>query len=129
MLLMLVLEHLKFINKLLYNYYITMNKVFEIQDLRDLIFSFVYPKQIKKGMKVIVVKSRYDPYLTNRCDIIDSIIINKKNEFVITFLKQERYDNNLWYKVYTHLYPNKGDIIKVVNSKQLLKPTLDLLDD
>tara|TARA_B100000524_G_scaffold195940_1_gene101674 strand:+ start:308 stop:628 length:321 start_codon:yes stop_codon:yes gene_type:complete len=106
-----------------------MNKVFEIQDLRDLIFSFVYPKQIKKGMKVIVVKSRYDPYLTNRCDIIDSIIINKKNEFVITFLKQERYDNNLWYKVYTHLYPNKGDIIKVVNSKQLLKPTLDLLDD
>ena len=62
-----------------------MNKVFEIQDLRNLIFSFVYPKQIKKGMKVIVVKSRYDPYLTNRCDIIDSIIINKKNEFVITF--------------------------------------------
>ena len=104
-----------------------MNKVFEIQDLRNLIFSFVYPKQIKKGMKVIVVKSRYDPYLTNRCDIIDSIIINKKNEYVVSFLNKERYDNSLWYKVYTHLYPNKGDIIKVVNSKQLLKPTIDLL--
>jgi len=104
-----------------------MNKVFEIQDLRDLIFSFVYPKQIKKGMKVLVVKSRYDPYLTNRCDIIDSIIINKKNEYVVSFLNKERYDNSLWYKVYTHLYPNKGDIIKVVNSNQLLKPTIDLL--
>ncbi len=55
-----------------------MNKVFEIQELRDIIFNFIYPKQIKKGMKVLVVKSRYDPYLTNRCDIIDSIIINKK---------------------------------------------------
>ena len=106
-----------------------MNKVFEIQDLRDLIFSFIYPKQIKKGMKVIVVKSRYDPYLTNRCDIIESIKINKKNEFVITFLKQERYHDNLWYKVYTHLYPNKGDVIKVVNSKQLLNKETVLLDD
>ena len=106
-----------------------MNKVFEIQDLRNLIFSFVYPKQIKKGMKVIVVKSRYDPYLTNRCDIIESIKINKKNEFVITFLKQERYENNLWYKVYTHLYPYKGDVIKVVNSKQLLNKETVLLDD
>lgn len=104
-----------------------MNKVFEIQELRDIIFSFIYPKQIKKGMKVLVVKSRYDPYLTNRCDIIDSIIINKKNEYVVSFLNKERYDNSLWYKVYTHLYPNKGDIIKVVNSKQLLKPTIDLL--
>jgi hypothetical protein len=93
-----------------------MNKVFEIQELRDIIFNFIYPKQIKKGMKVLVVKSRYDPYLTNRCDIIDSIIINKKKEFVVSFLKQERYENNLWYKVYTHFYPNKGDIIKVVNS-------------
>ena len=62
-----------------------MNKVFEIQELRDIIFSFIYPKQIKKGMKVLVVKSRYDPYLTNRCDIIDSIIINKKNEYVVSF--------------------------------------------
>ncbi len=95
-----------------------MNKVFEIQDLRDLILSFVYQKLIKKGMKVIVVKSRYDPYLTNRCDIIDSIIINKKNELVITFLKQERYENNLWYKVYTHLYPDKGDLIKVILSNE-----------
>ena len=95
-----------------------MNKVFEIQDLRDLIFSFVYPKLIKKGMKVIVVKSRYDPYLTNRCDIIDSIGINKQKELVITFLKQERYENNLWYKVYTHLYPDKGDLIKVILSNE-----------
>tara|TARA_A100001015_G_scaffold277357_1_gene336489 strand:+ start:101 stop:394 length:294 start_codon:yes stop_codon:yes gene_type:complete len=93
-----------------------MNKVFEIRELRNLIFSFVYPKQIKKGMKVLVVKSRYDPYLTNRCDIIDSIIKNKKGELVITFLKQERNPDNIWYKVYTHLYPNKGDIIKVINS-------------
>ena len=93
-----------------------MNNVFEIQELRDIIFSFVYPKQIKKGMKIIVVKSRYDPYLTNRCDIIDSIIKNKKGELVITFLKQERNPDNIWYKVYTHLYPNNGDIIKVVNS-------------
>ena len=69
-------------------------------------------------MKVIVVKSRYDPYLTNRCDIIVSIIKNKKNELVITFLKQERYENNLWYKVYTHLYPDKGDLIKVILSNE-----------
>ena len=88
-----------------------MNKVFEIQDLRDLIFSFVYPKQIKKGMKVIVVKSRYDPYLRNRCDFIDSITKNKKNEIVVHFLKQEKYDDNLWYKVYTHIYPERGDLI------------------
>tara|TARA_B000000557_G_scaffold76594_1_gene61191 strand:+ start:575 stop:859 length:285 start_codon:yes stop_codon:yes gene_type:complete len=93
-----------------------MNKVFEIQELRDIIFNFVYPKQIKKGMKVLVVKSRYDPYLTNRCDIIDSIIKNKKGETIITFLKQERNPDNIWYKVYTHLYPNNGDLIKVVNS-------------
>ena len=46
-----------------------------------------------------------------------------------TFLKQERYHDNLWYKVYTHLYPNKGDVIKVVNSKQLLNKETVLLDD
>ena len=95
-----------------------MNHVLDIQELRDFIFSFVYPKQIKKGMKILVVKSRYDPYLTNRCDIIDSIIKNSKNEPVVTFLKQERNPDNLWYKVYTHLYPSNGDLIKVVNSKQ-----------
>ena len=46
---------------------------FNISDIRSLIFGYIYPPKIKKGMVIRIVKSRMHPFLTGRISAINEI--------------------------------------------------------
>ena len=51
----------------------TNSTPFDIMELRRIIFGFLYPPIIKKGMIVSVVQSAFHPFLTNRTGPIHKI--------------------------------------------------------
>lgn len=89
-------------------------KIFEISSIRNIIFSYVYPKKIKKGDVIKIVKSHFHPYLSGRTSSINNIV--KYNDYFIIILTNESFSkDNSWYKVDTYLYSYNDDIIKVIN--------------
>ena len=91
--------------------------VFEIKELREHIFSYLYPKKIKKGMWVQIVKSVCIKRPQTGIPLqIYRIVKNQNNTYtiVIKLESMEPKDDNRWYRVYSYLYPFHGDIIKVV---------------
>ena len=103
--------------------------IFDLFEIRQHIFSYVYPKIIKKNMwiKVITSSCLFQPSLDVPLQIF-KIVKNEDQTYTIVIkfeydlLEYETLDNdsqgyeNRWYCVYTYLYPNHGDIIKVVKS-------------
>ena len=93
--------------------------VFEINEIREHILSYVYPKKVTKGMWIKVVRSTF--INKNNCDNILQIFRISKYysdtyTVIIKYETNEPVDDNRWYCVYSYLYPNHGDIIKVVKS-------------
>ena len=90
-----------------------MINVFEIEDIRRYILGFVYPRIVTKGMTIEIMKGRFDPFLSNQIRTINTI--SKRNdEYVLTLINESIPPDTFWYKIYTYLYPNKGDVIRVV---------------
>jgi len=87
--------------------------VFDIDDIKKIIFGFVYPTRVTKGMKIAVVRSAFYPFLTCREGVIHSIF-KKKGKYVISLLNESTPRDTFWYKVYTYLLPDRGDVIKVI---------------
>ena len=92
-----------------------MVNIFDINDIRSIIFDFVYPKIIKKGMTIKIVKSQFHPFLTGKIEKIYSI---KKcdNYFVITLLNKSKKCDIFWFKVETYLYTKDDNVLKVLKS-------------
>ena len=93
--------------------------VFDIKELRDQIFSFVYPKIIKKDMWIHVIKSvcLFSP---SECTPLKIFKIVKNEDQTHTIIIKYEYTDytydNRWYCVYSYLYPDHGDVIKLIKS-------------
>jgi hypothetical protein len=91
--------------------------VFDIKELREQIFSYVYPKLIKKGMWIVVLKSICVIRPRNYVPLqIFKIVKNEdqSHTIIIKYESIETRDDNKWYCVYSYLYPDHGDVIKVI---------------
>lgn len=91
--------------------------VFEIEELREHIFSYLYPKKIKKGMWIEIIGSDSKLQLQTRIPLqIFRIVKNEDSTYTIIIKKEymDPEDDNKTYCVYSYLYPYHGDIIKVV---------------
>lgn len=91
--------------------------VFEIDELREHIFSYVYPKKIKKDMWIEIIGSDSKLRLQSRIPLqIFRIVKNEDSTYTIIIKKEYAVpeDDINWYCVYSYLYPYHGDIIKVV---------------
>ena len=86
---------------------------FNISDIRSLIFGYIYPLKIKKGMVIRIVKSSMHPFLTGKISAIDEISRFRKQIAVILVNEQSDTEKS-WYKTITYLYPNHGDELKVI---------------
>ena len=90
-----------------------MVNIFDIDELRNIIFNFIYPKYIKKGMTVKIIKSKFHPFLIGRTEIVYSI--KKYNEcFIITLLNQSKQSDIFWFTSETYLHANDDNILKVL---------------
>ena len=91
--------------------------VFEIDELREHIFSYLYPKIIKKGMWIEIIDSDSKLQLQRRIPLqIFRIVKNEDSTYTIIIKKEYAVpeDHINWYCVYSYLYPYHGDIIKVI---------------
>ena len=86
---------------------------FNIYEIRSLIFGYVYPAKVKKGMVIQIVKSRMHPFLTGRISMIDEISRFRK-QIAVVLVNEQSNPEKPWYKTITYLYPNHGDELKVV---------------
>ena len=86
---------------------------FNISDIRSLIFGYIYPPNIKKGMVIEVVKSRMHPFLTGRVSVIHEINTFQKRKTIL-LVNEQPNSEKYWYKTITYLYPNNGDELKVI---------------
>ena len=86
---------------------------FDITDIRRIIFGYIYPLKITTGMMIQVVKTAYHPFLAGRTGPIHKII-RRNHHYVIVLVNEQTRPESQWYKVNTYLYPNQGDIIKVI---------------
>lgn len=93
--------------------------VFEINEIREHILSFVYPKKVTKGMWIKVVRSKFinKNYSDNAVQIFRiSKYMNNTHTIIIKYESNESLYDNRWYCVHSYLYPDHGDVIKVVKS-------------
>ena len=98
--------------------------VFEINEIREHILSFVYPKKVTKGMWIKVLRSKFinknfinNNYSDNAVQIFKIVKhINASYTVIIKYGSKESVYDNRWYCVHSYLYPNHGDEIKVVKS-------------
>ena len=93
--------------------------VFDIKELREQIFSYVYPKEIKKDMWIVVLKSVCVIRPRNNMPLqIFKIVKNEdqSHTIIIKYESIETRDDNKWYCVYSYLYPDHGDVIKVIKT-------------
>lgn len=92
-----------------------MINIFDIVEIRSIILDFIYPKLIKKGMTIKIVKSQYHPFLSGKIEKIYSI---KKHQgyYVITLLNKSKKSDIFWFKVETYLYTKDDNILKVLLS-------------
>ena len=93
--------------------------VFDIKELREKIFSYVYPKQIKKYMWIHVLSSAC--VMTPSKSVPLQIFRIVKNEdhthtIIIKYESTDMTEENRWYCVYSYLYPDHGDVIKVIKT-------------
>jgi len=105
-----------------------MNKIFEINDIKSLILSFIYPKKIKKGMNISLIERgrlRYREYKNNIFKIIKIKRIWSKTNFSLVHTNDKtltlvckRIQPNILNNHIFYIYPNNGDRIKVINSFQ-----------
>ena len=86
---------------------------FNISDIRSLIFGYIYPPKIKKGMVIRIVKSRMHPFLTGRISAINEISTFRK-QIAVVLVNEQPDSEKYWYKTITYLYPNLGDELKVI---------------
>lgn len=90
--------------------------IFEIQDIRKIIFSFIYPTKVVKGMLIEIVENSFNPFFYRKIVPIHEIVKHKNNDYTIILCQEPDRRDSMWYRVYSYLYPNKGDVIKVVNA-------------
>ena len=89
--------------------------VFDIDEIRKKIFSYVYPTKVTTGMTILVSKSSFHPFLKDTVAEIKSI--KKKNKvYQIVTMTEELNSSDNWYRVYTYFYPDSGDTLKVIKS-------------
>ena len=88
--------------------------VFDIPELRRYIFSYVYPTKVTKGMWIEVIDTPHKPFLCGRISKIHDIVKSNKGNHTIVFLHEADRSDSMWYKVYTYIYPDAGDTVKVV---------------
>ena len=91
--------------------------VFEIKELREQIFSYIYPTKVSKGMWVQIIDSKYKTRPLKGVPLqIFRIVKNEDRTYTIIIKCECREpDKDIdWYCVYSYLYPYHGDIIKVV---------------
>jgi len=88
---------------------------FDITDVRRIIFSYIYPPKVKKGMIIRVIRSAYHPFLTDRTGPIREIIKRDDKFYRIMLMNEQCRDDLYWFKASTYLYPSQGDIIKVIH--------------
>jgi hypothetical protein len=87
--------------------------IFDIKEIRKIIFGYIYPSKITKGMKIKIIETKFHPFLKDREDYIYDIKNSLKNkEKVITLMNESKQE--LFYRVYTYIYPSLGDKFKVI---------------
>ena len=89
--------------------------IFDIQDIRKQIFSYVYPPKVTKGMVIQITKTIFKPMYNGKLKRIHEIIKTNKGTYTIVLYQEpERYET-MWYCVYSYLYPSLGDKARVVS--------------
>tara|TARA_B100001057_G_C22688487_1_gene886763 strand:- start:561 stop:836 length:276 start_codon:yes stop_codon:yes gene_type:complete len=88
--------------------------IFDISDIRKIIFSYIYPVKITKGMLINANLSSFNPLFLNHIGIIDDIKKINSNNFRITMINESTEDDLYWYKVHTYLYSDR-DEFKVIS--------------
>ena len=89
--------------------------IFNINEVRKIIFSYLYPCKLLKGMEIKIVKSKFHPFLQNKIVVIDNIEYIK-NKSYIKIIKESNNINEIWYKAITYISFENGDIFKVTKS-------------
>ena len=87
--------------------------VFDIDEIRKHILSYVYPTQVTVGMTIWVSKSSFHPFLTGTVAKIYDIK-KKHNNYQVVILNEDTTSKDNWYRVFTYFYPNGGDQMKVI---------------
>ena len=87
--------------------------VFDIEDLRKKILSYVYPREVNVGMTIKVTQSSFHPFLTGIIAIIHDIK-KKKDTYQVVVMNEDNLSSENWYRVFTYFYPNGGDNMKVI---------------
>ncbi len=88
--------------------------IFDISDIRKIIFSYIYPVKITKGMLINANMSSFSPLFLNHIGTIYDIKRTNSNNFRITMINESTEEDFYWYKVYTYLYSEKDDF-KVIS--------------
>lgn len=87
--------------------------VFDIDEIRKHILSYVYPPEVTVGMTIWVSKSSFHPFLTGTVAKIYDI--KKKNRnYQVVIMNEDTMSKDNWYRVLTYFYPNGGDQMKVI---------------
>lgn len=87
--------------------------IFDIKEIREIIFGYIYPSKITKGMKIKIIETKFNPFLKDREDYIYDIRNSLKHRGkVITLMNESKQE--FFYRVYTYIYPSLGDKFKVI---------------
>ena len=87
--------------------------IFDIYEIRKIIFSFLQPSKLLKGMKILIIESKFHPFLVNKLKTIHDIkIINR--ESYVSILKESKEKKSYWYKTISYLNCSRGDKFKVI---------------
>ncbi len=89
--------------------------IFEIDEIRKKIFSYVYPNCVSVGMTIHVTCSSFHPFLSGTIAKIHDIK-KKNNNYQIIIMNEDRVSTENWYRVFTYFYPNSGDQMRVIKS-------------
>ena len=88
--------------------------IFECTDIRKIIFSYIYPVIITKGMTLKVIDSKFHKYMIGNTYEIFKITRMGKHTVVVIEKKGFSPDNHS-YTVYSYLFPNGDDLLKIIH--------------
>lgn len=87
--------------------------IFDIDEIRKKILSYVYPQHVSVGMTIYVSKSTFHPFLSGTIAKIHDIK-KKLGNYQVIIMNEDNVSTENWYRVFTYFYPNGGDIMKVI---------------
>ena len=82
--------------------------IFDIKEIRGIIFGYIYPSKITKGMKIKIIETKFNSFLKDREDYIYDIRNSLKHRGkVITLMNESK--QSFKTTICIRRYPRKID--------------------